>query len=154
MKNSSSIQNGSKASLPTMMSARIAVDIGGTFTDIALDTGSSLYTAKTFTTQDDPVRGVIDVIRIASNDADCTAESIGSVIHGTTLATNALIERKGARVGLITREACWTVPERVDANGKILQTLDTSKLNRIHKAMDQRGVESVDIRTTAEQRRS
>jgi N-methylhydantoinase A len=185
MKNSSSIQNGSKASLPTMTSARIAVDIGGTFTDIALDTGSSLYTAKTLTTQDDPVRGVIDVIRIASNDADCTAESIGSVIHGTTLATNALIERKGVRVGLITtagfrdiieiayerrydqydifidkpdllvtREDCWTVPERVDANGKVLQTLDTSKLNKILKAMDQRGVESVDICATAEQRRS
>jgi hypothetical protein len=98
MKNSSSIQNGSKSIGP----ARIAVDIGGTFTDIALDTGSSLYTAKTPTTQDDPVRGVIDVIRIASNDAGCTAESIGSVIHGTTHATNALIERKGARVGLIT----------------------------------------------------
>ncbi len=180
MKNSSSNQNSIKAVLPStgpsVKPARIAVDIGGTFTDIALDTGSSLYTAKTLTTQDDPVRGVIDVIRIASNDAGCSAESIGSVIHGTTLATNALIERKGARVGLITtagfrdiieiayerrydqydifidkpdllvtREDCWTVPERVDANGKVLQTLDTGKLNKILKAMDQRGVESVAI---------
>ncbi|MCP4388354.1 MAG: hydantoinase/oxoprolinase family protein, partial [Gammaproteobacteria bacterium] len=83
---------------------RIAVDIGGTFTDIALDNGASLYTAKTLTTQDDPVRGVMDVIRIACDDAGCASASIASVIHGTTLATNALIERKGARVGLITTE--------------------------------------------------
>ncbi|MCP4333071.1 MAG: hypothetical protein GY785_10485 [Gammaproteobacteria bacterium] len=81
---------------------RIAVDIGGIFTDIALDDGSSLYTAKTLTTRDDPVRGVVDVIRIANRDAGCAAQSISSVIHGTTLATNALIERKGAHVGLIT----------------------------------------------------
>ena len=92
-----------KKSAPTGIApTRIAVDIGGTFTDIALDNGNTLYTAKTLTTQDDPVRGVIDVIRIASSNAGCTAQSIGSVIHGTTLATNALIERKGAQVGLIT----------------------------------------------------
>jgi len=155
---------------------RIAVDIGGTFTDIALDNGSSLYTAKTLTTLDDPVRGVIDVIRIASLDAACTAESIGSVIHGTTLATNALIERKGARVGLITtagfrdiieiayerryeqydifidkpdllvtREDCWTVPERVDASGQVLEPLDTSKLDTLLQDMDKHGIESVAI---------
>ncbi len=156
--------------------ARIAVDIGGTFTDIALDHGNSLFTAKTLTTQDDPVRGVIDVIRIASANANCAADRIGAVIHGTTLATNALIERKGANVGLITtagfrdiieiayerrydqydifldkpdllvrREDCWTVPERVDADGKVLQVLDTSELDSLLSAMDKRGIESVAI---------
>jgi N-methylhydantoinase A len=155
---------------------RIAVDIGGTFTDIALDSGSSLYTAKTLTTPQDPVRGVIDVIRIACRDAGCESAAIGSVIHGTTLATNALIERKGARVGLITtegfrdiieiayerrydqydifidkpdllvtREDCWTVPERIDADGNVLQELDTHKLNRLLREIDRRGVESVAI---------
>ncbi len=155
---------------------RIAVDIGGTFTDIALDSGGSLYTAKTLTTQDDPVRGVIDVIRIACDEADCKPGAIDSVIHGTTLATNALIERKGARVGLITtagfrdiieiayerrydqydifidkpdllvtREDCWTVPERIDADGRVLQALDSGKLDAILDAIDQRGVESVAI---------
>ena len=83
---------------------RIAVDIGGTFTDIALDDGSALYTAKTLTTPDNPVRGVVDVIEIACKNANCEKQSIRSVIHGTTLATNALIERKGAKVGLITTE--------------------------------------------------
>jgi len=155
---------------------RIAVDIGGTFTDIALDSGTLLYTAKTLTTRDDPVRGVIEVIRIACQDAGCEPQAIGSVIHGTTLATNALIERKGARVGLITtegfrdiieiayerrydqydifidkpdllvtREDCWTVPERIDADGNVLRALDTGKLNRLLKAIDQRGVDSVAI---------
>jgi len=155
---------------------RIAVDIGGTFTDIALDNGNSLYTAKTLTTRDDPVRGVVDVIRIASRDAGCVAQSISSVIHGTTLATNALIERKGARVGLITtagfrdiieiayerryeqydifidkpdllvtREDCWTVPERVDASGQVLQPLDTGGLDTLLQDMDERGIESIAI---------
>ena len=155
---------------------RIAVDIGGIFTDIALDNGSSLYTAKTLTTRDDPVRGVVDVIRIARRDAGCAVQSISSVIHGTTLATNALIERKGARVGLITtagfrdiieiayerryqqydifidkpdllvtREDCWTVPERVDASGQVLQPLDTSGLEALLQDMDERGVESIAI---------
>jgi N-methylhydantoinase A len=155
---------------------RIAVDIGGTFTDIALDDGNTLFTAKTLTTPDDPVRGVIDVIRIASHDARCPVQTIGSVIHGTTLATNALIERKGARVGLITtagfrdiieiayerryeqydifidkpdllvtREDCWTVPERVDANGQVLEPLDISKLDALLREMDARGIESIAI---------
>jgi N-methylhydantoinase A len=156
--------------------ARIAVDIGGTFTDIALDNGTSLYTAKTLTTPHDPVRGVIDVIRIACRNAGCAVESISSVIHGTTLATNALIERKGAHVGLITtggfrdiieiayerrydqydifidkpdllvtREDCWTVPERVDADGNVLQALDTARLDSLLKAIDKRGTESIAI---------
>ena len=83
---------------------RIAVDIGGTFTDIALARGDSLHTAKTLTTAEDPVRGVVDVIRIAMRDSACAAADVRSVIHGTTLATNALIERKGAHVGLITTD--------------------------------------------------
>ena len=156
--------------------ARIAVDIGGTFTDIALSRGNSLYTAKTLTTPDDPVRAVVDVIRIAMHKAECSASDVGSVIHGTTLATNALIERKGAQVGLITtegfrdlieiayerrydqydifidkpdllvrREDCWTVPERVDATGRVLQPLDPGKLDSILRAIDKRGIESIAI---------
>jgi N-methylhydantoinase A len=74
--------------------ARIAVDIGGTFTDIALDHGSSLFTTKTLTTQDDPVRGVIDVIRIASANANCAADEIGAVIHGSVDKQATRQERK------------------------------------------------------------
>jgi N-methylhydantoinase A len=74
--------------------ARIAVDIGGTSTDIALDHGSSLFTAKTLTTQDVPVRGVIDVIRIASANANCAADEIGAVIHGSVDKQATRQERK------------------------------------------------------------
>jgi N-methylhydantoinase A/oxoprolinase/acetone carboxylase beta subunit len=107
-----------KSSTKGITPTRIAVDIGGTFTDIALDNGNRLYTAKTLTTQDDPVRGVIDVIRIAGADAGCTMQSIGSVIHGTTLATNALLERKGARVGkalgISGNQAAYGISQMVD----------------------------------------
>ncbi len=155
---------------------RIAVDIGGTFTDIALDDGQRFHTAKSLTTGDDPVRGVLDVIRIALRSAGCASADIDAVIHGTTLATNALIERKGARVGLITtagfrdlieiayerrydqydifidkpdllvsREDCWTVPERIDADGSVVTELDTGGLKGLLAEIDSRGIDSLAI---------
>ena len=164
--------------MKALKTTRIAVDIGGTFTDIALDDGNGgeLFTAKALTTRDDPVHGVLEVVRRACHDAGCKAQSVASVIHGTTLATNALIERKGARVGLITtagfrdiieiayerrydqydifidkpdllvtREDCWTVPERIDADGEVLQKLDTRGLDRLLREIDRRGIESLAI---------
>ncbi len=80
---------------------RLAVDIGGTFTDIAIEIGSGIKTAKTLTTPDDPVRGVLAGIGYALEQVSLKPEGFGSVIHGTTLATNALIERSGAKVGAI-----------------------------------------------------
>ena len=59
-------------------SARIAVYIGGSFTDIRLDHDNSLFTAKTPTRQNDPVRGVIDVIRITSANANWAADQIAA----------------------------------------------------------------------------
>jgi len=81
------------------MSLRIAVDIGGTFTDlIAFDERSGrIQHAKTLTTPRDPVEGILDCIRKASLDM----KSIDKLIHGSTIAINTLIERKGATVGLI-----------------------------------------------------
>ncbi len=84
---------------------RIAVDIGGTFTDVALDLPGSpgrFVTAKTPTTPADPVIGAMDGVRLALDQAGIDANLVGGFIHGTTLATNALIERKGATVGVIT----------------------------------------------------
>lgn len=86
--------------------AKIAVDIGGTFTDVALQLGagaSSFITAKTLTTQD-PVKGAMHAVSLALDKAKLSPDHIASFIHGTTLATNALIERKGAKVGVITTE--------------------------------------------------
>jgi N-methylhydantoinase A len=81
------------------MSLRIAVDIGGTFTDlIAFDERSGrIQLAKSLTTPRDPVEGILDCIRKAALDP----KSIDNLIHGSTIAINTLIERKGATVGLI-----------------------------------------------------
>ena len=89
----------------------LAVDIGGTFTDVAIAVGGGFVTAKIPTTPLDPVQGVMDGIATAIERAGLTAGHIGSVVHGTTLATNALIERSGATVGLITTEGFRDVLE-------------------------------------------
>ena len=89
----------------------LAVDIGGTFTDVAIAVGDRFVTAKIPTTPLDPVQGVMDGIATAIERAGLTAGHIGSVVHGTTLATNALIERSGATVGLITTEGFRDVLE-------------------------------------------
>jgi 5-oxoprolinase (ATP-hydrolysing) len=84
--------------------SRLAVDIGGTFTDIAIEVGGKIHTAKTLTTTDRPVAGVLEGIAFALDANSLQPGDFRSVIHGTTLATNALIERQGARVGVITTE--------------------------------------------------
>ncbi len=83
---------------------RLAVDIGGTFTDVALETAAGRVTAKVSTTPSAPEQGVMQGIEAALTSAGCTLGDIALVIHGTTLATNALIERKGAVTALITTE--------------------------------------------------
>ena len=83
-------------------SVRLAVDIGGTFTDLVLDLGGRFVSTKVLTTQDAPERGVLEGTRTILAQAGVTASDLGLVIHGTTLATNALIERKGARTALVT----------------------------------------------------
>ncbi len=85
--------------------ARIAVDIGGTFTDIALETADGArVTAKVLTTSKAPEAGVIDGVLSALKNAALAPADIGLIIHGTTLATNALIEKRGAVTALLTTE--------------------------------------------------
>ncbi len=83
---------------------RMGVDVGGTFTDIALSAGERIHTAKALTTPERPVAGVLEGIGYALDAATLDPADFRSVIHGTTLATNALIERRGARVGVITTD--------------------------------------------------
>ena len=87
-----------------MRSARLAVDIGGTFTDLALEAGGKRTTVKVLTTQAAPERGVMEGFRTIIQAAGVAPSDIELIIHGTTLATNAIIERKGARTALITTE--------------------------------------------------
>ena len=86
------------------MQHRLAVDIGGTFTDLVLEAPGRSFSHKLLTTPDAPERAVIEGTRILLRSAGVEAGAIGLVLHGTTLATNALIERKGARTALITTE--------------------------------------------------
>ena len=83
---------------------RMGVDIGGTFTDVAISMRESYVSAKLPTTADDPVRGVREAMRDALARADLESGDVETVIHGTTLATNAIIEKKGAVTGVITTE--------------------------------------------------
>ena len=87
-----------------MPSARLAVDIGGTFTDLALEHHGGRATIKVLTTQAAPEKGVMDGVRAILATSGVAATDIALIIHGTTLATNAMIERKGARTALITTE--------------------------------------------------
>jgi N-methylhydantoinase A len=86
------------------MSFRLAVDIGGTFTDVVLETGTTAHAIKVLTTPDAPERAVLEGVRSILAEAKCRPQDVSLVVHGTTLATNALIERKGARTALITTE--------------------------------------------------
>jgi N-methylhydantoinase A len=87
-----------------MPSARLAVDIGGTFTDLALEHDGKRTTIKVLTTSAAPEQGVLAGVRSILQSSGTFAADIGIVIHGTTLATNAVIERKGARTALITTQ--------------------------------------------------
>ena len=84
--------------------ARLAVDIGGTFTDVALEHPGGRATIKVLTTPAAPEVGVLSGVRSILDTSGVAAADIGLIIHGTTLATNALIERKGARTALLTTE--------------------------------------------------
>ena len=157
-------------------SGRLAVDIGGTFTDVAMDLNGKLTTTKTLTTPDRPIEGVLNGIRAVIEMAKISPDQIGTIIHGTTLASNALIERKGARTGFITtdgfrdileiayerrydqydlmidkpemlvgRDHCWTVRERIDADGNILTALDEDSVRTVAEHIRANGIESVAV---------
>lgn len=85
-------------------SIRLAADVGGTFTDVVLDTGEKYFTSKIATTIETPETAILEGVRIVLQKAGIKPSQITGFIHGTTLATNALIERKGARTALITTE--------------------------------------------------
>ena len=88
------------------MGYRLGVDVGGTFTDLLLlETGSgAFWRHKTPSTPHDSSEGILNGVRAICGQAGITAASIDFFLHGTTVATNAVLEGKGARVGLVTTE--------------------------------------------------
>ena len=86
------------------MSYRLGVDVGGTFTDLLLineQTGQT-YTAKVPSTPHDSSVGVLNGIARICDESGVTPTDIKRVMHGTTVATNAVLTGKGAKVGLVT----------------------------------------------------
>ena len=92
--------------------AKLAADIGGTFTDIVLEAGTHRWSGKVLTTTHAPELGVIEGIAIVLAQSGLNAGDVGVFIHGTTLATNALIERKGATTAFITTEGFRDILEQ------------------------------------------
>ncbi|HVU42678.1 MAG TPA: hydantoinase/oxoprolinase family protein [Xanthobacteraceae bacterium] len=90
---------------------RLGLDIGGTFTDVALEIGERRFTAKTLTTPGAPEQGVLAALNLVTQAAGVVPRQVGLIIHGTTLATNAVIERKGAKTALLTTEGFRDVVE-------------------------------------------
>jgi N-methylhydantoinase A len=92
-------------------SVRLGVDIGGTFTDVVLEVGQVSHSTKVLTTYSAPETAIIEGMRQVCDAAGITPAQIDQIIHGTTLATNALIERRGAKTALITTEGFRDVIE-------------------------------------------
>jgi N-methylhydantoinase A len=158
-----------------MPMARLAADIGGTFTDVVLGTPQGRFTTKVLTTSS-PEAGVMEGIRRVLGEAKCKPGDVRSFIHGTTLATNALIERKGARTALLTTEGMrdilemgyekrfeqydvymerpaplvprplrFTVAERLDGRGRVLQPLDEQAVRAVGERLRAGRVQAVAI---------
>lgn len=151
----------------------IGVDVGGTFTDVFFldEAAGRCDVAKTPSTRGDQSRGIRDGIAMREGDL----RRIGTIVHGTTVGTNALLERKGARTGLITtagfrdvlemrrrdRPRTWglwgrfepvvprdlrvEVTERVLADGTILEAVDPAEVEAAARLLLERGAESACI---------
>ena len=145
------------------MGGIVGIDVGGTFTDLFYSSDGLRVDCvlKVPSTPEDPSRGLIDALKAAAIDP-CALDLI---LHGTTIATNAVIERKGARCALITtqgfrdilelgrrdrqrmygltgvqnplipRHMRWEVPERVDHRGAVLTPLDEGAVQRLAEAL-------------------
>src|SRR5262245_48765140 len=155
---------------------RLAVDIGGTFTDVVIETARGRHTKKVLTTPRAPEEGVMEGVLGVLAEAGLAVAAVEVIIHGTTLATNAIIERKGARTALIAtdgfrdtldiadegrydqydieiekprplvpRARRFTVPERVDVEGRIRRPLDEAAVTALVPHLQAAGAESVAV---------
>ena len=156
---------------------RVGIDIGGTFTDMLLvtDDGTAVI-GKTLTTPGDPSLAVENALSPALATAAAEPGERGTLIHGTTLVTNALIGRKGSPTALLTtagfrdaveiarehryelydlnldlpkplvpRHLRFDVPERVAADGSVLQTLDEAFVRRVVAELRNRGIKAIAV---------
>lgn len=92
-------------------SVRVGADIGGTFTDVVLEIGTQQFSAKVLTNYGEPEQAIIDGLVKVTQIAEIGLGHIDQLIHGTTLATNALIERRGAHTAFVTSKGFRDVIE-------------------------------------------
>jgi N-methylhydantoinase A len=156
---------------------RVGIDIGGTFTDMLLvgENGRAVI-GKTLTTPGDPSRAVENALRPVFESGSVKAGERGTLIHGTTLVTNALIERKGAPTALLTttgfrdaveigrehryelydlnlelpkplvpRHLRFDVPERMAADGTVLQPLDEAFVRLLVAELHDKGIRAIGV---------
>lgn len=95
----------------SILGARLGVDIGGTFTDVVLEQAGQRFSTKVLTTYAAPEDAIIEGMHRVCAKAAVPVSAIGQIVHGTTLATNALIERRGAKTALVTTEGFRDVIE-------------------------------------------
>src|SRR4029453_13067702 len=155
----------------------VGIDIGGTFTDLLLvgEDGNAVI-GKTLTTPGDPSLAVENALRPLLENCTIKTGERGTLLHGTTLVTNALIERKGAPTALLTtigfrdaveigrehryelydlnlelpkplvpRHLRFDVPERVAADGCVLQTLDEKFVRRLVTELRDKGIQAIGV---------
>ncbi len=161
---------------PSDHAVRLAADIGGTFTDVVLEQGAERYSTKVLTTSARPEEGVGAGIDQVLDAAGLAPGDIDIVLHGTTLATNALIERRGARTAFITtkgfrdiletgyekrfdhydlmieppppivpRVLRFGIPERIDADGQVVEPLDEAALRQVADTLAEHEIEAVAV---------
>jgi N-methylhydantoinase A len=156
---------------------RVGIDIGGTFTDLLLvgEDGAAVI-GKTLTTPGDPSLAVENALRPLFENGTIRAGERGTLLHGTTLVTNALIERKGAPTALLTttgfrdaveigrehryelydlnlelpkplvaRHLRFDVPERIAADGSVLQPLDEAFVGRLVAELRDKGIKAIAV---------
>ena len=170
----------------------VGIDIGGTFTDLLLvgENGNAVI-GKTLTTPGDPSLAVENALRPLLENGTIKAGERGTLLHGTTLVTNALIERKGAPTALLTtvgfrdaveigrehryelydlnldlpkplvpRHLRFDVPERIAADGSVLQPLDEAFVRRLVAELRDKGIKAIAVsylnsfRNSAHERRT
>jgi N-methylhydantoinase A len=140
---------------------RIGVDVGGTFTDVvAVDPGAGISVLKVPSTPDAPERGVLRGVEAARDDAGVAPDAVDFFAHGTTVATNALLEREWAETALVTTEGFRDVVEIGRQDRPDLYDLHAEKPSpvvardrrfEVSERLDRRG-EAVDPLTEAEAR--
>ena len=108
-----------------MSNYRVGADIGGTFTALVLlDEDGNLHTKKVPSTVDAYEEAIVDGLASVFDATDVTADSVSEVLHGTTVASNAILEHKGAKAGLITTKGFRDVLE--------IRTLRMPRLYDLH----------------------